>query len=161
MRKRADQWMRVRADAPLVRRVRELDPVELDLLARRMRDRRPVPALRRVAGLAVRPDPVTTKRLGERRVGAPVAELAHLVEQSGRPQVGVIGQSLLAVPQERHEWVWALTALVRRSLAARIGADRLAVTTQMPGDRRDRPALATQRVRVPVFLHRAVPACPP
>ncbi len=31
---------------------------------------------------------------------------------------------------------------------------------RMPGDRRDRPALATQRVRVQVFLHREHPAPP-
>lgn len=109
MRKRADQQMRMRADCPLGRRVRELDPVELDLLARRVRDHRTVPALRRVAGLAVRPDPVTAKRFGEGGVGALVAELAHLVEQRGRPQVRVVRKPLLAVLQERHARVRALT----------------------------------------------------
>ncbi|WP_220454131.1 hypothetical protein [Nocardioides immobilis] len=37
-------------------------------------------------------------------------------------------------------------------LTGQIGADGLAVPTQMPGDRGDRPTPPVQRVRVDVFL---------
>jgi hypothetical protein len=158
MRKRPHQQMGVAIDTPARRRLGQLDPVELDLLARRVLDHRPVPALRCVAGLAVRPDLVAAKRTREGRIGAPAAELDQLVEESGGPQVRVVGEPLAAVVQERYERIRGLAALPRRTLAVQVGADRLAVASQMAGDRRDRPALATQRVRVEVFLHREHPA---
>jgi hypothetical protein len=64
----------------------------------------------------------------------------------------VVAQPLAAVLQEGHKRVRRLTPVSRDPLAVQIGADRLAVVPQMPGDRRDRPALTTQRVSIHVFL---------
>ncbi|KUL70032.1 hypothetical protein ADL34_06780 [Streptomyces sp. NRRL WC-3605] len=64
----------------------------------------------------------------------------------------VIVEALTAVVQERHERVRGLSALLRDALAVQVGADRLAVAAQMPGDRRDRPP-PTQRVRIASSYH--------
>lgn len=69
----------------------------------------------------------------------------------------IIGEPLLAVLQEGHEGVRALTSLARDLIAVQIGADRLAVTSQMTCDRRDRPTLTTQCVSIHVFLPREHP----
>jgi hypothetical protein len=75
--------------------------------------------------------------------------------------VRVLGQAQPAVLQER---------LRQRRLAAHprlgdppaleIGADGLAVMAQMPGDRRDRPALLAQRVRFHISLPGQHPGLP-
>lgn len=61
MRERPDQQV----SSPRLGRVRKLQPVELDLFTRRMRDHRDVPARRGMTRLAVRPDLVAAKRTGK------------------------------------------------------------------------------------------------
>jgi hypothetical protein len=67
--------------------------------------------------------------------------------------VRVLGQPGRAVDGERPE------RISRRpgrdpglAVATQVSADRLAVTPEVTGDRRDRSSLAVQRVRVDVFL---------
>jgi hypothetical protein len=152
-----DQQVRVRANPPLPGRVRQLKPVELDLLARRVRDDRDIPTPGRLARIAVRSDVIPAKRPGEGRVAALIAQFHDLVEQGARPQMRIIGQPLTAVVQERHERIRRLTAPAGLHLAVQIRPDRLAISPQMPGDRRDRPSLTTQSMRVHVFLPREHP----
>lgn len=161
MRQRTDQQMRVAADAPRGWRIRQFEPVPLGLLARWMRDDRDVAAARDLAGFAMRAQLVHTDRRGQRRIRAGEPEPGQLVEQRRRPQVRVIGQSNPAVFEERVDQR-RLRALPpsRLALAGQIRAHRLAVHAQVPGDRRDRPALLTQRMRLHVFLPRQHPPLP-
>lgn len=69
----------------------------------------------------------------------------------------IIIEPLPTVLQEGYEGVRALTSLARNLIAVQIGADRLAVTSQMSRDRRDRPTLTTQCVSIHVFLPRKHP----
>jgi hypothetical protein len=73
--------------------------------------------------------------------------------------VWVVGQPDPAVVQERldQRGPGALPP-PRLTLAGQLSPDRLAVYAQMAGDRRDRPALLTQRMRLHVVLPRQHPA---
>lgn len=157
VRQRADQKMRMLANTPLLGRSGQLKPVELDLLPRRVGDHRLIAALGPVTWFAVRTHLMTAQSPRERRVPAPVTEFAHLVVQRRRPHMRIISKTPTAVLQERHELIWRLTPLTRDNLPVQIGADRLAVTTQMPGNRRNRPPLTTQSMSIHVFLQREHP----
>ncbi|MFF3159819.1 hypothetical protein [Streptomyces sp. NPDC057910] len=135
VRKRPDQQMGVLAHSPGIGRVRQLQPVELDFLTRRVSDHRDVAARRGVTRLAVRPDLIPAQSPGERRVPTLVTQTRELVEQRGCPQMRIISQPLAAILQVRDERVRTLTPLPRDLFAVQIGTDRLAITTQMPSDR--------------------------
>jgi hypothetical protein len=152
-RQRADQQVRLLSPAPAGGRVGQLQPVPLRLKPRWVLDHLVVAAGRRLAGLAVRPQPARPERARERRVRPRVAQLAHLVEQGRSPQMRVALQPQPAVVGERLEAVRLVAhPHSRGALPAQIGPDRLAVTPQMLGDRRDRPALPAQRMCLHVFL---------
>jgi hypothetical protein len=68
----------------------DLEPVPRDLLRRRMFDHRDGPLGRRVAELAVRPQPAAAQATSKRRIGPSVAERGDPVEQ--RPQMRVLRQ---------------------------------------------------------------------
>ena len=83
----------------------------------------------------------------------PVAQVAELVEQGAGPQVRVIGQALRAIRREHLERIQKAPWCADPGLASRqAGPDGLSVLSQMPGDRGDRPTLATQCVHVDVVL---------
>lgn len=140
---RAPTSRSVTPNSPLIRGSWKLKPVELDL--------------GRLARFTVRPHVIAAQGSRERGVAALIAQRDDLVEQGGRPQVRVVRESLAAVVQERSEGIRCLAPLAGRLLAVQIVANRLAVTAQMPGDRRDRPSLTTQSVCVHVFLPREHP----
>jgi hypothetical protein len=150
---RSDQQQRLRPPAPLRGWVGQLQPVELSLLTRRVLDHRYRPTAGRAARFARRTQPTGTNLAGERRIRAVVTQLEQLVEQRGRPQVRVLAQPFPAVAGERLERIGlGPAALAGDPVAAQVGADGLAVMAQVPGDRRDRPAPAMQRVRVHIVL---------
>jgi hypothetical protein len=150
---RTDQEERLTTPAPLLGRVGQLQPVELTLLARRVLDHRHRAVAGWAARLARRAQPAGPQRPGEGRIGAVVPQLNQLVEQRGGPQVRVLSQSLPAVAVERLERVrFGAGPLPGDPAAAQVGADGLAVMTQVPGDRGDRPTPAVERVRVHIVL---------
>ncbi|MFI2352901.1 hypothetical protein ACH492_39185 [Streptomyces sp. NPDC019443] len=140
------------ADTPLRGWVRQFDPVELDLLARRMRDDRHVSATGGPARFAVRTRLIPPQGPRENGIATRITEFDDLLEERRRPQVWVVAEPLAAVLQEGHERVRRLTPISRDPFAVQISADRLAIVAQMPGNRGDRPALTTQRVSIHVFL---------
>jgi hypothetical protein len=154
VRERPNQKMGMLTHSPPLWGIRQFQPVELDLLTRRVRDHRDVTAGGSVAGLVVRPSLITAMRPRERRVRTLVAERSHLAEQRRSPQVEIVRELLPAIRQERHERIRRLASLTGDPLTVQIGADRLAISAQVPCDRRDRPSLATQSVSVHVFLPR-------
>ena len=76
-----------------------------------------------------------------------MAELEQLVEQRGRPQVWIVLEALSAVRREPVEWIRPAGGPNPRLPPGQVGPDGLAVFTLVPGDRGDRPTLATQCVR--------------
>lgn len=76
VRQRPDQQMRLLPGAPARGRVRQLQPVPLGFLARRVGDDRDVPAAGHLTRPAVRAQLIAAQRAGERRVAALVAESA-------------------------------------------------------------------------------------
>ncbi len=133
--------------------VRQLHPVPLHLLTRRVLDHRVVAAPAGLAGLAVRAQPVRAQPAGERRIRPVEPQPPGLVEQRGRPHVRVVPQPLAQVGGERPERVLtAARALPGDPAAGQVGAHGLAVTIKVPGDRRDRPALPAERVGVHIVL---------
>jgi hypothetical protein len=99
-----------------------------------------VPALHPPARLAVRAQLTFTDLADERWIRAVVAERDDLVEQRRRPQMAVIGES---GPKVGHEPLQRIRHRrrtdARLAVAVEVGADRLAIVTEMTGDGRDRP----------------------
>jgi len=106
-----------------------------------------------VALLATRAQTTVAELTGERRIRPVEPESGDLIEQYRGPQMRSLNQSLPAIVNERCEHV-----VTRRrphtgtAFTVQIGTDRLAVMTQMAGDRSDRPASLTERVRVYIIL---------
>jgi hypothetical protein len=63
----------------------------------------------------------------------------------GEPLADVVGHDIERV-------VLPAAANARLALAVEVGTDGLTVSIQMPGDRRDRPALLAERMRFHIFL---------
>ena len=133
---------------------RELQPVPLDLLARRVLDldRHPIAAAL-PADLTWRPQLKPPQLAHQRRIGAIETGVDELTKQHRRLQVLVVREARLDVGAER------LQAARRRRPAdqrtARRGkvlAHRLAVTAGMAADRRHRPATRSKRVNLHVIL---------
>ena len=146
VRQRADQQecpASVACGGPGGGRVGQLDPVELGLFPGRVVDHRGRTSLRRGARFTRRAQAPGPQLAGERGVRPVVTEVDDLVEQGHRPQVRVLGQPGPAVVAERGELIWAGRRADPGLAAVQVGADGLAVATQVPSDRRDRPALAT------------------
>ncbi len=101
MRQRPDEQMGLHAPPPRGRRVRQLHPVPLGLLPRRVLDHRDRPAHGRAAGLARRAQPQRPHRPGHRQVRAGEPHVGQLVEQGAGPQVRIVGEALRGVPSER------------------------------------------------------------
>lgn len=150
---RTDEQVRVLAPAPRRRRVGELEPVPLGLLTRWVLDRCVRPTLGGRAGLAVRPQIPSADLACEGRIRPVVAKPGDLIEQGHCPQVRVFGEACADVVDERLERVvGGGLPDAGGPLVVEVGADGLAVPVQVPGDRRDRPALPAQCVSVDVFL---------
>ena len=105
-----------------------------------------------VTGLAVRPESGQPHLAGEARVAQRIAEPDDLVIEGRGPDVRVVDEPRRQVLGERLERVR------RRSgpdagdpLPVDVGPDRLAVPAEVPGDRRDRPAPASQCMCFHVF----------
>ena len=102
---RPHQQVRLAVTTPPGGRVGQLQPVPLRLMPQRVGDHRVLTAARRCTRLAVRPQLPGPQRPGERRIGASIAQLAHLVVQGRGPQVRVALQPQPAVVGERLERV--------------------------------------------------------
>ena len=153
VRQRPDQQMRRTGQAPPDGRVGQLQPVELSLLPGRMVDDRHVPVRTARARRTPWTQPPHPQRPGERRVRTRVAQLAHLVEQRGRPHVPVIGQPLGDVGGERLEHLRRRPPPhPRGALPGQVRPDGLGVPTQMPGDHSDLPTPLEQRLGFQLFL---------
>ncbi|CCW10423.1 hypothetical protein EBESD8_9540 [Rhodococcus aetherivorans] len=154
MRQRADQQIRGLAPAPRRGWVRQLDPVPLGFLTRRMLDHR-VRALRGArAGWADRAQVAGADLAGQRLIRRGVAEVLEFVAQGPRPQVRVLAQPGRDVVDERLERV--LTGAFAHTGgggSVQVVADGASVAAGVPGDRRDRPASLVQCV----YLHIVLP----
>ena len=149
VRQRAQQH--VRGAAP--RRPAPLEPVPLDLLARRVVDLDRVAALHPRARLAVRPQAAAggpgartsgscagSRARRPRRTATSPTDAGHRRTGPGcRPRTARADRAPTRGPD---------TGL---AVAVQIGADRLAVALEMAGDGRDRPAPFLQRVGFHVF----------
>jgi len=72
--------------------------------------------------------------------------------QDAQPEVWVIGEAGGEKADERFEWIRSgLPADSRRALAGDMGADSLAVPSDMTGDGRDRPSPSCESVDLHVF----------
>ncbi len=113
-----------------------LEPVPLDLLAGGMIDVYGVATSHAGTGLAVRAELRHAHLADEGGVAEGVAERDHLVEQRRGPHVGVVGEP---GPQVGHEPLERIgrraPAHARGALALQVGTDRLAVPSQVAGDR--------------------------
>ena len=145
--------MRRIAEPPLLRRIRQLEPIPLNFPTGRMLDHRPVLVLVRRARRTSRPQLVPADRRGERLIRPAEPKVDDLVEQRRRPQMRVIGQPLPAVVEEvGHRLRPGRVALTRTALAVQIRTDRLAVMPEMSGDRADRPTPRLQCLRFHAVL---------
>ena len=153
MAQRADEQMGGLAPPPGCRRVGQLEPVPLGFLTRRMLNDPNRPVFRRCTGLARRAQPPGPDLAGQRRIRPVKPQWLQLIEQRHRPQMRVLDQPGGHIVDERCERIRLRRGTFTGSaFAGQVVADRLAVMTQMPGDRGDRPALAGQRMRVQIFL---------
>src|SRR5262249_9956810 len=132
MRERPHQQVRFPAPGRLL----ELEPVPLDLLARRVLDLDRGPPLDPGAGLAARPEAAPADLADEGDVAARVAQRCDLVVERRAPQVRVLDQPLAHVRLEAGEVNGDRAAAhPRYPLPAQVGADRLPVTPEVTGDR--------------------------
>jgi hypothetical protein len=153
VRQHPEQQMRGTITAPRRRRIGQLYPIPLGLLAGRVLDHRPVLVPVRRARRAPRPQLVAADRGGERLIRPRKAQAGHLVEQRRRPQMRIIIEPLPAIRQEvGHRLRPSRLALTRHPFAVQIRPDRLAVMTEMSGDRADRPPLRSQCLRFHAVL---------
>ena len=90
---------------------------------------------------------------GERRIRLLEPERDDLVEQDLGHHVRILDQTRPAVVYESREPVWARRrSRSGRARAVQVAGDRLAVVSEMAGDRRDRPAPLAERVSVHIIL---------
>lgn len=95
-----DQQMRLPAQAPRTRWIGQFGPVPLGfLVARWMSDDGRTPALDRLTGLAVRPQPTAADRRGQARIRPGKPQLDDLIEQRRRPQMRIITEGSCAVAE--------------------------------------------------------------
>jgi hypothetical protein len=98
-------------------------------------------------------------RRGQARIRPRITQFPQLIQQRRGPQMRVIGQPDPAVHHKRrHDHRAPAGPPTRLAIPAQIRARRLAVMTQVPGDRRDRPAPPAQRLRLHIVLPREHPA---
>jgi hypothetical protein len=126
------------------RRLPQLEPVELQLLARLMLelDRQPVDAA--LADRTGRPQLEPAQLARQRLIGALETEWTQLPQQHGRIQMRILAEATLNVGAKRLEHARSPRPppLLPRSQP---GADRLAITAGVARDRAHRPAPPTQR----------------
>lgn len=76
----------------------------------------------------------------------------HLVEERREPEVRVVGEASPKVWREGFERIGCRAPTdAGRSLTGDVGADRFAVTSEVAGDDRDRPAPPCECVGLHVF----------
>jgi hypothetical protein len=132
------------------RRLGELQPVPLDLLAGLVDQLhgRAVPA--GAARLAARAQPLSAQRAHERHIRTLESELGDLAKQHGPVDVRVVGQARDQVVAERLQTT--RRRLADRPVNGEVLAHRLAIPTGVPSDRRDRPAPASERADLHIVL---------
>lgn len=149
VRQRAEQQERRRSP----RRVVQLKPVPLDLLAGRVVDLdRHRAAAMVLADQAQRPQLKAPQLPDQRRVAAIEPGLGELAEQHRRVQVRVIDEPRLDIATERFQAARRRPAVLPDALALHVLRDRLAVAAGMPADRGHGPAARLQRVYLHVVL---------
>jgi hypothetical protein len=150
VRQRAEQHIR----RPGPRRPAPLEPVPLDLLTRRMADLDRLPAPHARARLAVRPQAREAQLPGEAHIRPVITQRHDLIEQRRHPQMRIISEPRRHIRRERRQRIRASRpADPRHPLPGQIRPDRLAVTTKMTGDSRDRPSPPRQCACFHVFSH--------
>jgi len=143
---RADEH--VRRLAP--RRLGQLQPVELDLLAGLMDELNGHAVPAGPTGLAARPQPEQPQLPNERHVGTIEPEPEELAVEDRAVDVSVLAQPRDQVLTERLDA--ARRRLSRRRRPRQIATHSLAVTTGVPRDRRHRPAPPRKRVDLHIVL---------
>jgi hypothetical protein len=114
----------------------------LDLFSRRMLDLDGGAALDTGTRLAVRAQTPGPKAPSEARIAETEPKRADLVIERAGPDVWILLQALCQIRHERFEGIgFSATPFTSDSLSVQVIADRPAVPAEMPGDRRDRPAL--------------------
>ena len=124
---------------PAPRGLAALEPVPLDLLARRVGDVDRVPADDAGAGLAVGAQPGVADLAHEARVAQRVAELGDLVEQRRPPHVRVVREAGPQVGGEPLQRVGVRPPADPGLPAFDVGLDGSPVTADVAGDRDVRP----------------------
>lgn len=147
MRQRPQQHI---AD-PTPRRPAPLEPVPLDLLARRVGDLDRVAAGDPVTRLAMRAQPRGAQLADEGRVAERVAQPAHLIEQRRRPHVWVIGEPGLQIRHKQRKRIRLGPPAGTGLPALEIRLDRAPVTVDMAADRDIRPAPLPECLNLHVF----------
>jgi hypothetical protein len=105
MGQRPDQQMRRAAPPPRRRWIRQIQPVPLGFVSRRMLDDRVGPVRRRPAFLAHRPQPTRPDVTSQARIRQREPEPFKLIAQRARPQMRVLAQPGAHVVNERCERV--------------------------------------------------------
>ena len=116
---------------------------------------------RGLARLAMRPQPPAAKRRGSRSDTTPGSRVPAARRTASTPtgadhRPAGSGSTQRTAPNTSG----SRPPAARRPLPPQIRTDRLTVMTQMPGDRRDRPALPAQRMRLHIVLPREHPGPP-
>jgi len=131
----------------------ELEPVPLDLLARRVLDVHVRSPVRRRTCLAMRAQFPVAELAGERRIRPVIPQRHDLVEEDRGPHMLIINKPLTHVRLEPIERI--RTGLLTHpglAFAVQIGPHRLAVMAHMPGNGRDRPPPLLQRCHLHIVL---------
>src|SRR5665213_139214 len=111
-----------------------------------------VAALHPTTRLTMRTQTADTDLTHERRIRPSVTEPDDLIEQRRRPQVRIVNEPGPDIRLERRQRIGRRRhPPSRHTFAIQIRADRLRVSFQMAGDRRDRPAPFPQCVHFHVF----------
>ncbi len=135
------------------RRDRQLQPVPLNLLARRVVDldrrRLPGPVL---TGHADRPELQPPDLADQGRIGPIEPGVDQLAEQHGRLDVRVLDEPGLQIGAERFKAARRRRPVLTGAIAGEVLPDGLAVPAGMPGDRRRIPATLRERVYLHVVL---------
>ena len=135
------------------RGVAQLQPVPLAFLARRMVDHNGRLSSGSPTRRTRRPQLAASDLSGKGHVTLRVTELRCLLEQCRRPKVGILGQPLPNISLDHIERIrLGCCPLPGDPLTRKVRSYCLAVSSQMPGNSRDRPTPLPQRVYFHVFL---------
>jgi len=100
-----------------------------------------------------RPQLTVSDLAGERHIALPIPQGLGFVEQRRRPKVGILGQPLTHISLDHLERIrLRRPPLPRHPLTRKVSSYCSSVSSQMPGNSRDRPSPFPQRVYFHVLL---------